>query len=334
MDLPNLKKDILFSSLTTLKIGGPIKYFLEVNSEQELTEAVKWAKEKNIPFLIIGSGSNLLVSDQGFKGLVIKNTISGISDQRSEQSFSPTQTSAGGQKRLRATHLVKAQTGTDLQELVNYTISQGLGGLERLTGVPGTVGGAIFGNAGAYGQTISDFLGQVSCLDPETLKTISLSKKECQFGYRASGFRKNKLIILEVTFELIKADQNQLKKEAKEVLEKRIKKYKPGVLCPGSFFKNILMKNIPKQTKKLIPKERDYFGKVPAWFFLDEVGAKGDRLGQIEIADFHGNLFINLGKGGASDFYNLAKKYYQKVKEKFGIELEPEVQLINLPTIK
>ena len=99
-------------------------------------------------------------------------------------------------------------------------------------------------------------------------------------------------------------------------------------------FKNLILNKLPKDVQKLVPPERDFFGKVPAWFFLDEVGAKGDSLGNIKIADFHGNLFINLGKGKAEDFYSLAKKYFDKVKDKFGISLEPEVQLINLPPFK
>ena len=93
------------------------------------------------------------------------------------------------------------------------------------------------------------------------------------------------------------------------------------------------MENIPEETKKLIPKERDYYGKVPAWYFLDEVGTRGDQVGQIKIADFHGNLFMNLGRGTSSDFYKLAQKYHKKVKEKFNIALDPEVQLVNLPPV-
>lgn len=341
MDLPNLKKNEQFSQLTTLKIGGPIKLFTKINSLKELQQAISFSKEQKIKFLVIGGGSNLLVSDNGFDGLVIKNNIAGIEIKRSEQSFSPASvpemskapagTVSEDENGLRTIKLLQVHAGTILQDLVDYTISHGLTGLHKLTGIPGTVGGALFGNAGAYGQTISDHIDQVVCLNPDTLETVNLSKMECQFSYRDSGFKKNELILLEVVFKLPLSDSENLKKESAEILQKRLNKYKPGILCPGSFFKNILIENLPEQTKKLIPPERDYFGKVPAWYFLDEVGAKGDKLGNIQIADFHGNLFINLGQGTASDFYDLAKKYYLKVKVRFGIELEPEVQLINLP---
>jgi len=204
----------------------------------------------------------------------------------------------------------------------------GLSGAQKLTGIPGTVGGAVYGNAAAYGQTISDYLTEVITLG-QNFKTIT--KDECQFEYRDSGFKRNGLTILEVHFQFPNSDSKTLTAESEEILKKRLEKYRPGILCPGSFFKNVLIENLTPEQKKLIPKERDYYGKVPAWFFLDEVGAKGDKLSDIEIASFHGNLFMNKGSGTAQDFYELAQKYFRKVKEKFGIELEPEVQLVNLP---
>jgi UDP-N-acetylmuramate dehydrogenase len=307
--MTKIRNDIFLKDLTTLQIGGQAKYFAEVQNEDELIEALKFAQNKSITFFVFGGGSNLLISDSGFDGLAIKFSQKGIS--------------------LTNETTLAVKTGTVLQEFVDFSISQNLSGLQKLTGIPGTVGGAIYGNAGAYGQTVSDHLIKVICLNPVSLKKIELAKNECQFSYRDSGFKTNKLVILEAVFGLNKTN-NDLQKESDEILEKRLKKYKPGILCPGSFFKNVLMEELSNEQKKLIPPDRDYFGKVPAWFFLDEVGAKGDRLGNIQIADFHGNLFINLGGGTAEDFYNLAKKYYFKVKEKFGISLEPEVQFVNL----
>jgi UDP-N-acetylmuramate dehydrogenase len=307
----NIKQNLPLSDFTTLKIGGPAKFFVEVKNEEELIEALKFAQEKNIQYLIIGGGSNLLVSDSGFDGLIIKNNLTSITQ---EESF------------------IHVQAGTTLQELVDSSNDHQLSGLQKLTGIPGTVGGAIYGNAGAYGQTISDHLKEVVTLNPKTFEKINLSKEECHFSYRDSGFKTNNLLILSVVFQLTQTKEDLLKESA-EVLEKRLKKYKPGVLCPGSFFKNVLMEDLNEEQKKLIPEDRDYYGKVPAWFFLDEVGARNDQLGQIKISDFHGNLFMNLGDGTAEDFYNLAKKYFDKVKEKFDIELEPEVQIINLPPL-
>ncbi len=299
-----------FKDITTLKIGGPIKEFIEVKSEDELISSLSSSPITHHPLLIIGGGSNLLVSDSGFDGLVIKNEVIGIEKED------------GG---------LKVKAGTILQDLVDFTMENSLSGIHKLNGIPGTVGGALFGNAGAFGQTISDHLVSVTALDPITHNTSLITKQQCEFEYRDSGFKRNKYIILEVIFKLPRGDLATIKKESQEVLEKRLKKYPPGVLCPGSFFKNLFIKDLPEDVQKQIPPERDYFGKVPAWFFLDAVGAKGAQRGQIKIAPYHGNLFINQGDGTAEDFYNLAKKYFLKVKEKFGIELDPEVQLINLP---
>jgi UDP-N-acetylmuramate dehydrogenase len=304
----NLKHQESLKNHTTLEIGGEANMFVEVNNQADLLEAIKFANEKEIPYLVIGGGSNLLVSDAGYEGLVIKNSITGITEEG---------------------NLLKVSAGQSLQSLVDFTLEEGLEGLQNMTGIPGTVGGAVYGNAAAYGQTISDFLVEVSCFNGENI--ITLSKDQCGFEYRDSQFKVTKHVILEVIFKFPKGDAQALKKESQETLEKRLAKYTPGIKCPGSFFKNVLMKDIPARSQHFIPKERDYYGKVPAWFFLDEVGAKGDSLGQILISPTHGNTFINLGGGTAEDFYNLAKKYYDLVRGKFNIELEPEVQLINLP---
>jgi UDP-N-acetylmuramate dehydrogenase len=323
----NTQKDFPLSNITTLKIGGSAKEFVVVNTQEELVNVLR--ENKNV--LIIGGGSNLLIADEGVDKLVIKNEVTGIYPvipatagiQQTEKAWIPDQ--VGDDKE------VMVKSGTPLQELVDYTIKNGFSGAQKLTGIPGTVGGAVFGNAAAYGQTISDYITEVICFDGQALKTVT--KQECQFDYRDSGFKTNGLTILEIQFKFPKGSPKDLEAESKDILEKRLAKYKPGILCPGSFFKNVVIEKLTPEQKAMIPKERDYYGKAPAWYFLDEVGARGDKIGDIEIADFHGNLFINIGEGTASDFYKLAKKYFLKVKEKFGIELEPEVQLINLPPL-
>lgn len=307
---PTLKQNIPFSELTTLEIGGPAKAFFEAKTEDELIEVVKFSKKHSLPFLIIGGGSNLLVSDQGFEGLVIKNSISGIEKQ--------------GNKLI-------VKGGTILQKLVDFSIENNLAGLQRLTGIPGTVAGAVYGNAGAYGGSISEYLTEVLAFDGE--KQVKLNQDQCQFKYRDSIFKKNHWTILEISFELISGRKETLEEETKEVIAKRLIKYPPGLKCPGSFFKNIVASDLPKEVLAKISEDKIMYGKIPAGALLEEVGAKGDQLGQIKIASNHGNTFINLGGGNALDFYNLAKKYAKKVKEKFRITLEPEVQLINLPPL-
>lgn len=301
-----IKSNYPLKNITTLQIGGPAKKFVTIHTEEELIEAINYAKQNGMDYLVIGGGSNLLVSDEGVDKLIIQNKITGIAAQ------GPT---------------LQVKSGTILQDLVNYSISHGLFGLQKLTGIPGTVGGAIYGNAGAYGQTISDSILSVA------IPGNTLSKDECEFNYRDSIFKRNKLPILEVTFELESGTPKLLQQEADEILKKRLVKYPPGIKCPGSFFKNIVASTLPKDILDKIPPEAIMYGKLPAGALLEDVGAKGDSLDGIYIADYHANLFINKDSGTAKDFFALAQKYAQKVKQKFGITLEPEVQLINLPPI-
>jgi UDP-N-acetylmuramate dehydrogenase len=308
----NIEENYLLSPLTTLSIGGEAKYFTEVTTPEELVEAVKWAKDKGVEYLVIGGGSNLLVSDQGINKLVIKNSIVGLSINEG---------------------LITAKSGTPLQELVNFSLEHGLSGIHKLTGVPGSVGGAVYGSAGAYGQTISDHLVSVVALDPSTSLRMTLTKDECGFGYRDSGFKKTKFPILEVTFKLELGDKEELLRESEEVREKRLVRYPPGIKCPGSFFKNILSSTLSPEQLKDIPEDKIPYGKVNSGYLLESVGAKGEKEGDIEVSDVHANLFVNKGNGTAEDFYKLAKRLSEKVKERFGIELSPEVQLIGLPTL-
>lgn len=305
-----LEDNFPMSQITTLQIGGPAAKFAVAVSKEQLIEIIEFAKLNNLPFEVIGGGSNLLVADEGVNKLIIKNEIEGITKE---------------------VRFLKVKSGTPLQHAVDYSIIQNLGGLQKLTGIPGTVGGAVFGNAGAYGQTISDFIYEVICFDGNEI--IVLKKDECEFAYRDSIFKKNKWIILEVIFKLDIGKSDKLRKEADEILEKRLVKYPTGIKCPGSFFKNLVVEQLPKEVLANIPKEMIIYGKIPAGTLLEMVGAKGDTLDNIIIANYHANLFINTGHGRASSFYQLAQKYAQKVYEKFGIKLEPEVQLINLPAI-
>lgn len=299
-----VKEGVPFSSLTTIGIGGPARLFIQVGREEELKQTLSKATKHGIPSIIISGGSNLLVSDSGYEGLVIKVNIADIKKEDG---------------------VMQVMAGTNLADLVDFCNSHGLSGLEKLAGIPGSVGGAIYGNAGAYGQAISDKLIRVRVFDRE--RDYWLTKKECKFDYRESGFKKRKnLIILEAEFKPDDADPGELKKISQETVKKRQEKYPPGTKCPGSLFKNVLLEKLPKHLQNEILK--DYYGKVPAWYFLEKVGAKGQKKGGIKIADYHANLFINEGGGKAVDFFGLAKEYKSKVKEKFAVDLEPEVQLI------
>lgn len=297
-------ESIPLAPYTTLGIGGPARHFVQVKDEDKLKEAIDWSREKRVEYFIIAGGSNLLISDDGYDGLIIKLSFGGLT---------------------RDGKVVQVGAGETLQNLVDFANENGLAGAEKLAGIPGSIGGAIFGNAGAYGQTISDKINRVRVFEGGEAKW--LEKEECGFEYRDSGFKtKKNVVILEAEFIFDEGDSEELIKASKETILKRSQKYIPRIKCPGSFFKNVLIVKLPKEMQKSMPK--DYFGKAPAWWFLEQVGAKGAKKGGITIADFHANLFVNEEGGSAQDFYDLAKEYQNKVKEKFGIKLEPEVQLV------
>lgn len=301
----NIQKNVPLKDYTTLRIGGTARYFVEVRTPHEIKEAIKFAKNKNINFFILAGGSDLLISDEGYDGLVIKNNHIGIS--------------------VNIDGKVSCYGAMSLQGFIDTLNTQGLEGAEKLAGIPGTVGGAIYGNAGAYGTTISDHLIKVKVFDGK--RELWMSKEECRFDYRHSIFKEKKnLVILEAEFLFKKGDPETLKKTSGETIKLRSKKYFPGIRCPGSFFKNLLLANLPQEIANIAPK--DYYGKLPSGWLLEQVGAKGSSKGKIKIADYHANLFINDGGGTAQDFFDLAREYKQKVKEKFGVDLEPEVQLV------
>lgn len=303
------KTNISLAKLTTAGVGGPAKFFYKATSVGKLIEAIKWANAQKLPYFILGGGSNIIVADAGFPGLVIQNSI------KSLVGFAP---------------IIKVGAGVSLSQLVATSVRQKLSGLQKLAGIPGTVGGAIYGNAGAYGSAISDHLTKITAFDPTKSKIVSFTKKKCQFGYRSSVFKENHFIILEAQFKLKKLPAQNLTAEVKEILKQRQAKNFWQGKCPGSFFQNIPVDKIPPKYLQLIPKEKIIFGKIPAGYLLESIGAKGQRVGNVQVSLTHANLLLNLGGGKAVDFENLALKLMKKVKAKFGITLEPEVQLIGL----
>lgn len=305
-----LQTDVPVKNYTTLEIGGPAAGFIEIENTEELISIIKAANNSGLPYLVIGEGSNLLVSDEPLDLVIIKNHSRGI---RLDDK------------------LVIAQSGSTLQSLVDFTVQHGLSGMQKLTGIPGTLGGAIFGNAGAYGQTVSDFLEEVTCFDPKSSEKLTLNKNECSFSYRDSGFKRTCRIILEARFCLPPGNPDDLKTKSGEILKLRLDKYRPGIKCPGSFFKNIFASELTAEALAKIPPEKIVYGKIPSGYLLEAVGARGMRRGNIEVAPFHGNVIMNLGGGTARDFWRVAREVFDRVRLKFNLELEPEVQMINLP---
>ncbi len=306
------QKNVLLKNYTTVGIGGPAKLFFKATTVEKLIEAVLLAKQQKLPYLILGEGSNMLVSDKGFPSLVIKNNLQEI---------------------IGFKDVIKVGAGTLLAKLVVTTVRQNLSGLQKLAGIPGTVGGAVYGNAGAYGTAIFDHITRVNAFNLDTEKIMNMTQKECLFDYRHSVFSQGNYIILEIHFKLSKLQGESLEAQMKEILKQRAAKNYGEGKNPGSFFKNIIVTDLPTEIIKKIPSDKIIHGKIPAGYLLESMGAKGMKIGDIQVSQNHANLLMNMGNGKAADFMKLARKLQEKVKTKFGITLEPEVQLINLPPL-
>ena len=296
-------------NLTTMKVGGPAKYFLIAKNEKNLIKAIKWAGKNKVKWYVVGEGSNLIPNDKGFNGLIIKNQI---------ENFKKT-----GNK-------IYVGAGSNLLKFIFRINKLGLAGIEKMAGIPGTVGGAIYGCAGAYGQEIKDCLVGARIYDGKAIKWIS--KNQCRFNYRESIFKiKKNWIIIEAEFKFESGNSKNLINKAKEIIKLREKKYWPDLLCTGSFFKNIIVKNIKptalrKKLLKKINKDKIMFGKIPTGYILEVVGAKGMKCGGIMVAKHHGNLIYNSGLGKTSEILKLSKMLKIKVKIRFGLNLEEEIQ--------
>jgi len=303
-------QNVPLKNYSTSRIGGGAKYFEIAQNANDLIRFAKVAIAQNLPYFILGSGSNILFGDHGFPGLIIKNENKGISLQGLS---------------------LQVQSGTLFNELVKFTVKNGFSGMQNMIGIPGTLGGAIVGNSGAYGQYIADHISKVVCFDPSaspfTTGIITLDKKGCQFSYRDSIFKKGKYIILNTHFNFPKGKAEDLQKEMDETLAKRQENYSFTAPCPGSFFKNVLVEKVDKKFLPLIPKKIIRNGKIPAGYLLEQVGACGKRIKDVQVSK-HANIFVNLGKGRTIDYLELSEMLAKKVKDGFGIELEREVQIV------
>jgi len=309
--LPGLKKNVSLKNYTTFKIGGPAKYFFEAKKKEDLIGAVITAKKFKLPFFILGGGSNILVSDKGYNGLVIKCQMSNVKCQNQNSKLKT----------------IYAESGVRLSNLVQFSLEKSLAGLEWAVGIPGMVGGAILGNAGAFGRSMKDVIQKVEVFDTKTGKVKIFKKKDCQFDYRNSIFKHANsatlglrprgmrmrpceypnLIILSATLQLKKGNKKEIQEKMKEYLNYRKETQPLNLPSAGSIFKN------PKG--------------FSAGELIEGCGLKGKRIGNVKISEKHANFIVNLGGGKAKDvkkLINLAKK---KIKEKFGITLEEEIEL-------
>lgn len=293
---------------TRFGVGGNADFFFRARTEQDLLAHVRFCVEKKFPFVVIGGGTNLLIADSGVRGYVIENAVSTI-------------TQIG-------TRLTVA-AGTVLNDFVNTANRQGFAGMESMAGIPGTLGGAIVGNAGAYGQEIRDIVERVRIFDGRSIRT--LTNAACRFRYRSSIFKTKSWVLLDTTLRFHKDSPIALKKRSRVIRILRNKKFPPTLRCPGSYFKNILLRELPTRTRTKLEKtfpDKIMHGKLPSAVLLDAVGMRGKRHGGIRIAPYHANLFFNAGHGTAADVCALAATACQAVLEAYRVELDEEVRLL------
>lgn len=278
------------SNYGTYRIGGFADFFVEVKSESELIEALEWACARDLPYFVFGGASNLLFDDEGFRGLVIR--------------IRHHELRVGGME-------IQADAGALASQLVDVAATHGLTGVEAWKGLPGSIGGAVYGNAGCFGVETKDVLKEARVWLPgEGVQTLNVDWFD--YDYRTSKLKSTPgAVVLSATFQLEKGDNVEILDRMKAIQTLRLKKQPPG-LSTGSFFKN------PS-------------GDKAAGQLIDEAGLKGFEMGPMKVSDYHANFFLNMGGATSADVNALAEHVQQVVKEKHGILLEREV--ISVPVM-
>lgn len=304
---PGIEQNKPLAPLVTFGIGGPADLFYKLTDTADLEPLIKTAKELNIPFFILGGGSNTIFADEGFRGLVIHMAAKNIA--------------------MEGMDTVVAEAGALLSQVIQFALKNKLTGIEKMMGLPGTIGGAVRGNAGAFGIEIKDVF-QKALLYNEEKGVFEADLSSMEFNYRTSKVKKDQTaegisgeIVLKVHLKLKLADPEEAKTalaEAMDIVKNRISKQPKGK-CSGSFFKN--------------PVTPDYSNSQPpetkAGYLLEQIGAKGTQIGGVMVSKEHANWLMNTGKGTQKDVLELSKLLQNKVKERFGIALEREVQLVS-----
>ena len=299
------------SKHTTFKIGGPADYFLVVEDSSKRIDLLKWLDSEAVDYVMLGGGSNMLVRDEGYRGVAIVTK-----DETYDIKGTTVQTGAG----------------VVTVKLANETVKAGLTGFEWGVGVPGTIGGAVRGNAGAMGREMKDSVKEVEAyIDGDVVR---LSNQECGFGYRHSIFKENKGVILRVWLELEKGDAKAGMAQALGVLQFRNKTQPKGFASTGCIFKNVdfessktqLLTHFDEQDEKIQQFLR--VGKISAGWLVEQAGLKGEKQGKAQVSEVHGNFIVNLGGAAAIDVLTLIEKIKTAVYNTFDIELEEEIQVV------
>ena len=307
-----LKKDEPLAKHTYFKLGGPADYLYEANTLDELVAYVQSAITYKIPYIVIGGGSNILVTDAGFRGLVIKNK----SKEIHLKGF------AGGVEKGKLDlkeAIVEADSGVPANHLIRYTLDQGLSGLEDMLGLPGSVGGAVYNNSHHLGHLFGDHLIEVLVLALDS-KIKKYTQAECKFDYDYSIFHKTKEIVLSASFQMKRGDKDALWEVANAAVKRRATTQPLGAPSSGCIFKNIPLADAMRIGT---PDTTQSVG-----YLLDKASLKGLSVGGDKISDVHANFIVNDGTASTSDVLDLIALIKTKIKEKYGVDLTEEVILL------
>ena len=306
--MQKIKENIPLARLTTFEIGGTARYMTEVRKDDDIREAIQQAKEKSVRLVVLAGGSNVLVPDDGLDALVVRlvGNLYSVSDG-----------------------VVDAWAGTNLLVLVRALGAQGWGGWEKLAGIPGTVGGAVRGNAGAFGSEIKDFVTEVRALNIDNGEVREFANSEGDFSYRHSFFKDHsEWIILRVQVKLVHVEPAESAKLAEETIVERERRHLQNVKAAGSFFMN---PKAPPDIVAMFEKEkkvRSREGRVPAGWLIEKAGMKGASVGGAIASLQHPNYIVNQGGATSHDVCNLAQVIKLEVENQFGVELHEEATVL------
>ena len=286
----NLYYDEPMAKHTSFKIGGPADVFIKVDNIEELKEILDLSKKNQIPLTIIGNGSNLLVTDKGIRGITAKLNLKDIEIKNENNK-----------------QIIKVEAGVPVGLLAQKLLKEEITGFEELSGIPGTIGGAVIMNAGAHGKELKDILKKVTAMDYNG-NIHEFTNEECLFSYRNSRFQKEKYIILQATLELEKGNSTEIKEKMDEYMQFRKEKQPIEYPNAGSTFK----RGEDFVTAKLI----------------DEAGLKGYKIGGAQVSEKHAGFIVNVDNATAKDVIELTDYIKEKIEEKFGKKINLEIQII------
>jgi UDP-N-acetylmuramate dehydrogenase len=323
--MQKFQENVALSKFSHYKIGGKARFFFEAKTKKDIQWAVKEAKARKLPIFILAGGTNVLISDEGFNGLVLRPDITGIK--------------AKG-------NTVSVGAGVSMAELVKDSAARSFSGLEWAGGLPGTFGGAIRGNAGCFGGEIKDSIRSVRSFDMKKMVFVERTARQCKFGYRQSIFKQKNgsEIIVSAVIELKKGDKKAIAKSIKEKIDYRKKNHPLEYPNVGSIFKNVRLDVIHKKNGEKYKKalhetatnfrgstfsiKTDPFPVISAAKLISETGLRGVSFGGAMISPKHPNFIVNVLNAGSPDVKNLITLTKAEVQKKFRIQLEEEVQMI------